>query len=88
MTAQVLTTTGWETARIAAVPFLAMVAAAVVAGRSSEVFPAWIRWFSVAMLVPLVLALAPVGPAGLRGLLGTVWVLVASLVLAADSRPH
>ena len=86
VTAQVLTTAGWETARILAVPFLAMVAAAVVAGIGSDAFPAEFRWFSVAMLVPLVLAFSPVGPAGLLGLLGTVWVLVASLVLAADPR--
>lgn len=88
VTAQVLTTTGWETARIAAVPFLAMVSAAVVAGLGSDVFPGWFRWFSAVMLVPLVLALAPVGPAGLLGLLGTVWVLVASLLLAADPGPR
>lgn len=81
-TAQVLVTSGWETARILAVPFLAMVAAAVVAGFTPGTFPTWFRWFSAGMAVLLVLALAPVGPAGLLGLLGTLWVLVASVLLA------
>ena len=85
VTAQVLTTTGWDTARVAAVPLLAMVAAAVVAGIGSEIFPRWFRWFSAAVLVPLATALTPVGPAGLLGMLGMVWVLVASLMFAADA---
>lgn len=87
-TAQVLITSGWEAARILAVPFLAMVGAAVVAGFSPGVFPVWFRWFSAVMAVLLLLALAPVGPAGLLGLLGTLWVAVASLLLAAQPVPH
>jgi hypothetical protein len=87
-TAQVLVTSDWETARILAVPFLAMVVAAVVAGFSPGVFPVWFRWFSAVMAVLLVLALAPVGPAGLMGLLGSLWVLVASVLLAAQARSH
>jgi hypothetical protein len=88
LTAQVLTTSGWDAARLLAVPFLTMVVAAVMAGLTHGVFPTWFRWFSTAMLVLLVAALAPVGPAGLLGILGTLWVLVASLVLAAEAGPH
>jgi hypothetical protein len=87
-TAQVLITSDWETARILAVPFLAMALAAVVAGFSPGVFPGWFRWFSAVMAVLLVLALAPVGPAGLMGFLGTLWVLVASVLLSVQARPH
>jgi hypothetical protein len=69
VTAQVLVTTGWESARIAAVPSLVMVTAAVIAGFGYG-------------LCPLV-ALTPVGPAGLLGFLfGGLWVLVTSLLLA------
>jgi hypothetical protein len=85
-TAQVLTTSGWETARVLAVPFIVMVAAAVVAGSTPGVLPRWFRWFSAVMLVPLVAALSPVGPAGLLGLSGMLWVLVASLLLAVTAR--
>ncbi|MFD2090726.1 hypothetical protein [Blastococcus deserti] len=84
VTAQVLLTTGWESARIAAVPSLVMVTAAVIAGFGYGLFPRWFRWFSVAMLVPLVVALTPVGPSGLLGFLfGGLWVLVASLLIAS-----
>lgn len=86
-TAQVLVTSDWETARILAVPFLAMAVAAVAAGFVPGVCPTWFCWFSAVMAVLLCLALAPVGPAGLMGLLGSVWVLVASVLLAARSVP-
>ena len=84
--AQVLMTTGWDSARIAAVPWLVMVLAAVIAGTRSGVFPVWFRWVSLAFAVPLVLALAPVGPAGVLGPLGGFWVVTASLVVASE--PH
>jgi hypothetical protein len=85
-TAQVLTTSGWETARVLAVPFLVMVAAAVVAGSTPGVLPPWFRWFSVVMLAPLVVALTPVGPAGVLGLSGMLCVFVASLMLAVEAQ--
>ncbi len=86
VTAQVLLTTGWEGARIAAVPSLVMVTAAVIAGFRFWLFPRWFRWFSVAMLVPLVVALTPIGPSGLLGFLfGGLWVLVTSLLLATEA---
>ena len=85
-TAQVLMTTGWESARIAAVPSLVMVTAAVIAGFGYGLFPRWFRWFSAAMLVPLLIALTPMGPAGLLGFLfGGLWVVVTSLLLARDA---
>lgn len=86
VTAQVLVTTGWESARILAVPSLIMVTATVLAGFGYGIFPRWFRWFSAAMLVPLVIALAPVGPAGLLGFFfGGLWVLVTSLFFAMES---
>ncbi|TFV52886.1 hypothetical protein [Blastococcus sp. TF02A-35] len=81
-TAQVLVTTGWESARITAVPSLVMVTAALVAGFGHGCFPRWYRWFTAAVAVPLVVALAPVGPAGLLGFaFGGGWLLVTSLLL-------
>ncbi|MGY1724765.1 hypothetical protein [Blastococcus sp. SYSU DS0533] len=85
--AQVLLTTGWESARTAAVPSLVMVLAVVVAGFGSGTFPRWFGWFSAATLVPLLVALTPVGPSGLLGLVfGGLWLVVTSLVLARDAR--
>ena len=63
-----------------------MVTAAVVAGFGYGVFAGWFRWFSALMLVPLVVALAPVGSAGLLGFaFGGLWVLVASLHFAMQA---
>lgn len=84
--AQVLLTTGWETARTAAVPSLVMVLAVVVAGFGSGCFPRWFSWFSAANLVPLLVALTAVGPSGLLGFVfGGLWLVVASVVLTRDA---
>ncbi len=83
VTAQVLMTSGWESARVAAVPSLVMVTAVVLAGFGYGFFSRWFRWFTAAMLVPLLIALTPLGPAGLLGFLfGGLWVLVTSIHLA------
>ncbi|MCF6745045.1 hypothetical protein E9529_12300 [Blastococcus sp. KM273128] len=85
-TAQVLLTTGWESARTAAVPSLVMVLAVVVAGFGSGCFPRWFSWFSAATLVPLLVALTAVGPSGLLGFVfGGLWLVVASVVLTRDA---
>ncbi|RZU30491.1 hypothetical protein [Blastococcus saxobsidens] len=86
VTVQVLLTTGWESARTAAVPTLVMVVAAVVAGLRHGVFPRWFSWFSLAVLAPLLVALTPLGPSGLLGVVfGGLWVLVTSILLAVES---
>jgi hypothetical protein len=84
--AQVLMTAGWDAARIAAAPLRVMVLAATVAGFRFGLFPAWFRWVSLGFLIPLVVALAPVGPAGVMGFVGGLWVLIASLLLAFERR--
>ncbi|MGY1835279.1 hypothetical protein ACI79P_09230 [Blastococcus sp. SYSU DS0510] len=84
--AQVLLTTGWESARLAAVPSLVMVLAVVVAGFGSGSFPRWFTWFSAATLVPLLVALTAVGPSGLLGFVfGGLWLVVTSLLLAREA---
>ncbi len=86
VTARVLMTAGWESARTAAVPSLAMVTATVVAGLRYGLFPRWFRGFSAVLLVPLVVALTPIGPSGLLGFVfGGMWLLVASVLLAATA---
>jgi hypothetical protein len=86
VTAQVLLTTGWESARIAAVPSLVMVTAVVIAGLGYGLFPSWFRWFSTAMLLPLALALTPIGPSGLLGFVfGGLWVLAASVLITVEA---
>ena len=82
--AQVLLTTGWDSARVGAAPLLVMVLAAAIAGFRFGLFPVWFRWVSLAFLVPLVVALAPVGPAGVMGFVGGLWVVTASLLFAFE----
>lgn len=62
---------------------LVMVIATLLARLRYGVFPRSFLWFNVVLLALLVVAFLPVGPAGLMGLLGIVWFLVASLVFAA-----
>ncbi len=84
-TARMLVVAQWETARLAGVPVLAMVLAALVAGFRGRELPTWFRWLSVVFLIPLVLALVPaVGPSGALALLGTLWVVVASVFFAVE----
>jgi O-antigen/teichoic acid export membrane protein len=75
----------WETARLAGIPVLAMVLAALVVGFRDRELPAWFRWVSVAFLIPLAVALVPaVGPSGGLAVLGTLWVVVASVFFAVE----
>jgi hypothetical protein len=84
--AQTLITTGWESARLAAVPSLVMGAAVVIAGLVYGSFPRWFSWFSAATLVPLVVALTPIGPSGLLGFFfGGAWLVATSVLLAAEA---
>jgi hypothetical protein len=73
---------GWEIARVTVAPYLVMVAAATVAGIQYHVFGSRFNAFGVRFTALLVLGLFPGSPAGLMGMVVTVWVLVASLILA------
>ena len=86
-TARFLMVAGWETARLSVGPYLVMVGAATVAGFRYGVFGGKFNWFGLAFTVLLVFGLVPFSPAGLMGLLATVWVLVAGLVLAFGRPP-
>jgi hypothetical protein len=86
-TARVLLTSGWDTARLIAAPYLPLIAATALAGLVHGAFARWFSWFSTAMAALVCLSFSPVGPAGLLGLTGTVWVVVASLYVAAARRP-
>ncbi|MGW1346667.1 hypothetical protein ACWCOV_36830 [Kribbella sp. NPDC002412] len=81
-TARVLMTLEWDTARAVVPTYLAMVAAATIAGFRHHVFGPAFRWFSLAFTMLLTVALIPVGPAGAIGLSGGIWVIAASLLLA------
>jgi hypothetical protein len=65
-----------------------MVAAATVAGCRDRVFGRGLNAFSLVFTMLLIFALLPFGPAGLLGMLGTVWVLVVGLVLAFARAPE
>jgi hypothetical protein len=83
--AQTLVTTGWESARVAAVPSLVMAAAVVTAAFAHRLFPRWYAWVSAATLAPLVVALTPIGPSGLLGFFfGGAWLVITSVLLAVE----
>jgi hypothetical protein len=69
------------TAQLPVAP-LVMVITTLLAHLRYGVFPRSFLWFNVVLLALLVVAFLPVGPAGLMGLLGIAWFLVASLVFA------
>ena len=74
---------GNETVALLPVPPLVMVIAALLASFRYGLFPRDFRWFNVALLVLLGIAFLPIGPAGLMGLLGLAWFIVASFMFAA-----
>ena len=85
-TARTLILAHWDTARLVGVPVLGMVLATLVVGlRDSAAFPAWFRWATVVFLIPLVIALVPaVGPSGGLAVLGSMWIVVASVLFALE----
>jgi hypothetical protein len=85
-TAKTLLILLWETARTAVAPSLAMVGAATVAGWRYGIFPRWFVWFSVAITLVLIVALLPIGPSGLLGSTGGLWLAVASFLFAFERR--
>jgi len=86
--ARFLMVAGWESGRLTAAPYMVMVAAATVTGFRHHVFGTWFNAFGLGITALLTLALFPSSPAGLIGMLATVWVLVASLVLAFGKHPE
>lgn len=85
--ARFLMLVGWEIARLTVPPYLVMVAATTVAGVRYGVFGSRFNTLGVVFTVLLVLGLFPFAPAGLMGLLATVWVLAAGLLLAFGQAP-
>jgi len=81
-TARTLLIIEWEAARVAVPPSLVTVAAATLAGLRFRVFPRAFSLLSLVMAAILTVAILPLGPAGLLGFVGPLWVLVASLMFA------
>ena len=85
--ARFLMVAGWETARVSVAPSLVMVGATTLAGMRYGVFGARVNAFGAVFFWLLLLGLVPASPAGLMGLVSTLWVLVLALVLAF-ANPH
>lgn len=79
---------GWETARLMVGPYLAMVGATTLAGYRHGVFGRLFNAVGLVFTVLLVFGLFPASPAGLMGMLATLWVLIASFVIAFDTKPR
>jgi hypothetical protein len=86
--ARFLMVSGWETARLGVGPYLAMVGATTVAGYRYHLFGRWFNAIGLVFAVLLVFGLFPASPAGLMGMLATLWVLCASLVIALSAAPN
>jgi hypothetical protein len=85
--ARFLMVSGWETARIGVGPYLALVGAVTLAGLRHRVFGRWFNLVGVVFAALLVVGLVPASPAGLMGMLATLWVFGAGLVLAFSAPP-
>jgi hypothetical protein len=66
-TARTLLILGYKSARAVVAPALATVAAATIAGFRYNVFPSWFSALSLGFSLLLLIALLPIGPAGLLG---------------------
>jgi hypothetical protein len=86
-TARTVMALEWGGARTAVPLGFAMTAAAAVAGLRDGTFPRWFSLLSAAFAVVLALGLLPVGPAGLTGIFGGLWTLIAAGVLAFAGDP-
>jgi hypothetical protein len=86
--ARFLLVSGWETARLGVGPYLAMVGAVTVAGYRHHVFGRWFNGVGLIFTVLLTLGLVPASPAGLMGLMASLWVLCAALVIAFSAPPE
>lgn len=79
-TARALLSTSSEAVRTLAGPALLLAAATAVAGFGYGLLPRWFRWASAGTAVVLALVVAPLDVHPLVALVGSLWVLVASLV--------
>jgi hypothetical protein len=83
--ARFLLVAGWETARLAVGPYLVVVGAATLAGYRHQVFGRRFTTVGLLFTVLLIFGLFPASPAGVMGMLATLWVFLASLVIATGS---
>jgi hypothetical protein len=79
---------GWEIGRLTVAPYLVMAAAVTIAGFRHRVFGTRFTVFGLIFTAVLVLGMFPSSPAGLLGMLATVWVSIAGLVLAFGEAPE
>lgn len=85
--ARFLMVSGWEAARLGVGPYLVLVGAVTVAGYRHHLFGRWFNMVGLVFSALLVFGLFPASPAGLMGMLATLWVLCASLVIAFSALP-
>ncbi|CAA9360292.1 MAG: hypothetical protein AVDCRST_MAG34-2410 [uncultured Nocardioidaceae bacterium] len=86
--ARFLMVSGWEIARLSVAPHLVMVGAATVTGFRHGAFGRWFNVTGLGFTLLLAVGLVPFAPAGMMGMLATLWVFLASLVLAFGSPPE
>jgi hypothetical protein len=85
--ARFIMVSGWEAARVSVSPYLVMVGATTVAGYRHGVFGRLFNAGGLVFTALLILGLFPASPAGLMGMLATLWVVVAAFVVAFGTTP-
>jgi hypothetical protein len=85
--ARFLMVSAWEMSRLSVAPYLVMIGAATAAGIRHRVFGRWFNAVGVVFTLLLLIGLLPASPAGLMGMLSTLWVFCASLVIAFAAPP-
>jgi hypothetical protein len=73
---------GWNSASLVAPGFAAILFGSAVTGFRHGAIQRWLAWFSVVMLVILVVIAVVLGTPGLGAGVGSLWTVVASLTLA------
>ena len=75
----------WNSANLLAPPFSAMLAGSTIVAFSTSAFPTWFRWAGVLFLAVMLILVAALRAPGLAAAPGTLWLVLASLVLASSA---
>lgn len=82
--AKLFTLWSWNSANLLAPAFSALVGASTFVGFTARTFPPWFRWTGAVLLALILLIVTVLSAPGLATAPGTLWIFLASVVLATD----
>jgi hypothetical protein len=82
--AKLFTLWSWNSANLLAPSFAALLGGSTFVGFSARIFPPWFRWSGVVFLALMLVIVAGLRAPGLAAAPGTLWIILASVVLATD----